>query len=403
MLLTAALLLGVAPRVRAVALPFVEDFDALANGSLNGQNGWEATPAAQVQVQSAILYGGARAGSSTNATFLRRFDDPKGTNVWIDFYARPSRRTAAAPPTPSQTSAAAFYIDGSGHVVARSNATWVTLSSYSVPENAWTRFTLHVDYPHDRWAIYVAGSTSNALATTLATNLALQATSTGAYVTQFRVSSTNGAGVQGLMSKGYLDEFTVANHADSGTPQAVDSDSDGLSDRWETEYLGGLNNSDGGSTDTDNDGWTDTREQIAGTHPGDNASYLQFIDIDLVSETSSDLAITVRGGWAASRHRLCRRRFGAAAHRAGSPLRDSTQDNGGGRARSPDRHPYGDRPKRGGPLFQPLLPGGRFLRRGVRDQYGGMGRLRAATSGGFEVPHLCARQLRIRCREQPDR
>ena len=54
-----------------------------------------------------------------------------------------------------------------------------------------------------------------------------------------------------------------------------DSDGDGLPDGWELAYsLSPTNAADGGS-DTDGDGFTAREEYIAGTHPGQNTSFLE--------------------------------------------------------------------------------------------------------------------------------
>ncbi|GHC07154.1 thrombospondin type 3 repeat-containing protein [Cerasicoccus arenae] len=50
---------------------------------------------------------------------------------------------------------------------------------------------------------------------------------------------------------------------------SADSDSDGLPDAWESQYLGNLNASSGGSTDSDLDGTDDDDELLAGSDPSD--------------------------------------------------------------------------------------------------------------------------------------
>ena len=185
------LLLGLlAPLLRAEDVPFVETFEDRSVGYLKGQRNWGVTPREDVQVQRATVYAGNKAGVvGTNSIMTQFFSDPAATNVWVDFYARVSPRTPAEQPALRKDAVAGFYFDASGHIVARSNETWVTLSSVTIPAGAWRRFTINIDYNSETWGIYVAGDTPNELTTPVATNLSFTAGATNTYFRRFSVKN----------------------------------------------------------------------------------------------------------------------------------------------------------------------------------------------------------------------
>lgn len=142
------------------------------------------------QVQTAVVFAGQKAGVVGRDSMLRRtFQGAGETNVWIDFYARFQPRAYDLAPIPSDDAVASFYFNSSGKVVAYSNSTWVTLNSFTMPANAWRRFTVNLDYIGSNWAIYAAGNVPNELSTPVATNLAFAAGVTNKVFTQFRVKN----------------------------------------------------------------------------------------------------------------------------------------------------------------------------------------------------------------------
>ncbi len=173
------------------SVPFKEPFDEATVGPLHDQNSWIATPQRDANVQTGTVYGGTQGAlMTTNALVSHEFSSPNATNVWIDYYARVPYPGDDADPVLTNSVAAAFFITSLGSVKAISNSTWVTISADgAIPENTWRRFTVHVDYDNRVWGLYVAGSTPNALSTTLATNLAFSASSTNTYLHRFRIKN----------------------------------------------------------------------------------------------------------------------------------------------------------------------------------------------------------------------
>jgi len=171
-------------------LPVTESFEGLSAGPLHGQSAWQGVPSGKVHVQSEIVYAGSKAGvAATNAIMARDVSDPAAKNVWIDFYANAQYRAFTRQPSLSGDATTGFYINQSGHIVARSNDTWVTLTSVTIATNVWYRFTVNLDYNSSAWAIHVADSTANALSTPVATNLAFDANATNAVFKSFRVKN----------------------------------------------------------------------------------------------------------------------------------------------------------------------------------------------------------------------
>jgi hypothetical protein len=168
---------------------FQESFEACDAGVLHGQNGWSVSLQNNAQVQNATAFGGSNAvAMTTNTTAWHTFNDPTATNVWVDFYARLPTPGDDGDPVLTGSVAAAFFVTSVGSIKAVSNDSWVTLSpDPPLVADTWYRLTVNLDYGSRRWALYLADSTPNKLATTVATNLAFSGSSTNAYFRRFRV------------------------------------------------------------------------------------------------------------------------------------------------------------------------------------------------------------------------
>ena len=172
----------------AETLPFVDNFEGRAQGILDGQGDWLGLPDTNVQVQTSTVYAGDRAmvvGRNSLAQMVS--STPNATNVWIDFAAYVQPHPFNLQPRLREDSVSGFYFNSFGNIVAWSNNTWVTLSAYTVPTNAWQRFTINLNYKTREWGIYIAGSTPNTFATPVATNLAFNISVTNAYFKKFTI------------------------------------------------------------------------------------------------------------------------------------------------------------------------------------------------------------------------
>lgn len=279
--------------------PFIETFEDSPAGMASnvaafwaGQHLWDADASGTnyTAVQTNVAYGtSAKAGSMTNAVISRAITNSTATNVWVDFYGLMPRREVADPVTNNIEGSAVFYVNTDGNVVALSNSTWVTCSSYTVPTGQWVRLLINLDYSVSNWSVYAADNAANTLATNLFSNLVFNASSTNTTVTKWL------ANAQGDLRIGYLDNLTIADEAVSGIPFCIDRDGDGLPDAWETTYIGSIATSDG-TGNIDGDDYTDYEEFIAGTHPTNGSSYLRILSADLASEGSDNIEIAIAGG-----------------------------------------------------------------------------------------------------------
>ena len=191
LVLSMLLAAGVVVRpARSQGLPAVETFESRPEGYLDSQGDWSGAPAVKVQVQTATVHAGSKAGVvGTNSIATLDVPDTAATNVWIDFHVRTQPRPVATTPSLSAGAVAGFYVNGSGAIVARSNATWVTVPDFTVAADTWYRFSVNLDYSQSRWDLYVADDTPNKLATPLVTNLAFTSTATNTYFHSFRIKN----------------------------------------------------------------------------------------------------------------------------------------------------------------------------------------------------------------------
>lgn len=173
---------------QAQSLPFSDTFDGSPVGSLDGQNGWNALRQNDAQVQTATVFAGSGAVVvSTNATVSHAFSSLVATNVWVDFCARPPKPPDNGNPALAGSVAAAFFLGNDGKLRAVSNTTWVALNAVTLQPDQWYRFSVNLNYRASKWALYVANSTPNALATVVATNLAFSSSNTNTYFRRFRI------------------------------------------------------------------------------------------------------------------------------------------------------------------------------------------------------------------------
>src|SRR4029079_17538123 len=89
---------------------------------------------------------------------------------------------------------------------------------------------------------------------------------------------------------GFTGSIQLAELTLFGIP-LIDSDADGLDDRWELAHFGSLNQ--GPKDDPDHDGYSNAREQARGTSP--NTSPPLLIDYSIFSSTQGRLSWPANG------------------------------------------------------------------------------------------------------------
>ena len=147
---------------------------------------------------------------------------------------------------------------------------------------------MNLDYANSTWRMDFAGDVSNALATNIFSGYSFQSTAANQYVSKVRIRN------RGMGELACMDNLSVVIQSVDERPLNIDDDDDDLPDRWEFIYFGNLDKD--GTADTDSDGITDLYEYAAGTDPTNATSYMRIADLDLDTETSSDVVLEVFGG-----------------------------------------------------------------------------------------------------------
>jgi len=223
-------------------IPFVEDFEALAAGDLDGQNRWTAS---STTVQSNRVYEGTQAATISGEGMMQQDILPVQTNVWTDFRTQPEFLDGAPTELPADATAV-LYFNTSGHPVVYNGATPTTVDAITVATGQWVRVRIHSDYVAKTWDLHIddtlAAEDLNFYTTTLSayssflvkgggmTGTALDALA----ITLFEAPDTETTTTNGTPYT-WLDSFGITNDyelADLGDP-----DGDGAL-TWE-EYLAG--------------------------------------------------------------------------------------------------------------------------------------------------------------------
>jgi hypothetical protein len=139
-------------------LPFVETFENRTLGDLDGQYGWVAS---NTEVQGTTTHlGSSKAGCmTTNGTSEMSHTFVGGqTDVWTDFYAKPAFGDPAGAGTLTENTTVAFLVSTNGQVIAYDGTNKTELVHTPLVEGGdWVRFTMHSDYAHQEWDLYLNG------------------------------------------------------------------------------------------------------------------------------------------------------------------------------------------------------------------------------------------------------
>ncbi len=129
----------------AYALPWSEPFEALSQGTLDGQHGWTSSGA---MVTNSDAQSGSQSLSVSEGAASHTFDGAP-TNIWIEFWSQPVRGVEPGAITGSVS--AVFYVNTNDQIVAYSNTTAIVLGT--IVSNGWNKFGIQCDYVSKVWKL----------------------------------------------------------------------------------------------------------------------------------------------------------------------------------------------------------------------------------------------------------
>jgi hypothetical protein len=272
----------------------------LVDGYSQADVAFGATNASNPTTESSNPYSFSVSGSETQIAVQVQFHETSGNDNTNDFYYVDSVKLEGIPVPSDEAPTINNYTGASGETASQAILSGQVVGGYPYPN-----VTVY-------WGPADGGMTNSGWSGS--TNLGVKtwgnfsATITGltpGQVYYYRCFAENSGGsdwsddvtsfstdASALGSAGriFIDSFAVGTNM----PMSIDVDGNGLSDRWEDEFLGGTGNAAGG--DEDGDGVSNEREGWAGTDPDDTNSYMRIGSFDLSSETSSDIRIEVYAG-----------------------------------------------------------------------------------------------------------
>lgn len=241
-----AAMLVVSRSLFAAALPFDEDFESLAAGSVNNQNGW-AVQRGEAIVQSGSVQSGTQALEVPVGSVSRALSVNEGNNsCWLTFHSRYSDVPDQEPSAPARNTSISFFVNANQNLVVYSNRTPVVLN-VRIASNAWTRFDVYCDYDAMTWNLGVNE-------TNVAAGLPLYSTNA---LSSLLIENNGGSSL-------YVDD--IAMDDEEPTARVIDSDGDGMPDWWEQMHFSGVTNAVP-SDDPDHDGKSNMEEYIAVLNP----------------------------------------------------------------------------------------------------------------------------------------
>ena len=204
----------------AATLPFSETFDALSDGPLGTNNGWEVQ-SGTADVQTNVV----QQGKSVELTEAVISHDLSSSNalLWLTFWARYTEVPEQNPAITDTDISVAFYINTNQNLVVYSNTAPVTLDTV-IPTNSWTRFDVYCDYEALTWNLSVNQ-------TNVSAGLPLYSGNTTLASVQIENAST---------SPVYVDTLSITDY--EPVEDVMDTDNDDLPDWWEQKFFGGITN-----------------------------------------------------------------------------------------------------------------------------------------------------------------
>ena len=266
------------------ALPFTEDFEAYASGSLGTQGNWTVV-GNSAEIQSTDVWDGSSALSLDGDTSASNALDGFGQSVvWIDLYLKPT--AASESPDLAGDAAVGYYFNEEGRPIVfdgsggNGSGFWKLLDA--AQSSDWRRVTVKMDYGAQAYDFYLDGERLGA--------------GLGFAHAQPFISRISAAGTT------MVDDIFV----DTVEPAALDDDRDGSTNA--DEIAAGTNPA---AFDSDGDGLADSLEILWGFDPNvGDATLAQPIEVTsdvyvwttsfAVSEGYTSGVLAGQNGWTAS-------------------------------------------------------------------------------------------------------
>lgn len=224
----------------ASEIPFSENFDALAPGSIDTKNDWVSLSGTN-NIQSDVIAGGSQALEIKSGMVQHYLSNTSGgTSVWVSFQARITAAPNTTPVVTNANTSVAFYVNTNLNLVVLDGTNAPFELSKAMELNSWTRFDVYCDYGSQTWKLNVNG-------TNVAENLRLY--SSNPQIDSLVIANESSASA-------YFDELVVET--------TDDTNNNGIPDWWEQRYFGGTTNAPSGIV---TNGMTCEQMYIAGLEP----------------------------------------------------------------------------------------------------------------------------------------
>ena len=237
------------------AIPsWAEDFESRTAGSIDGQNGWLASPTNTALVQANQAHSGSNALQlvevESTASVLHYFGASGDSNLWLNMRLRPA--AGALPDITDMTNwpTAILAVDPQRRLAAYDGLAnqWVVAGNGPLATGQWINVTAKLDYGSRTWRLYVGSQL-------LLIDLGFKDATVG----EFSRAQWSGS----ALADSFMDDLNIT----VTEPEDLDDDGDGMPNVWERQHGLDPENPSDAHQDADTDGLSNLQEYMQGTDP----------------------------------------------------------------------------------------------------------------------------------------